>query len=88
MKCAKWACRGKRWNPPVEVRRQTGEQHSAGQEKRRSETARQARVAERRAGVAREMQVELEVKEKVKVWINDVAEAVPVPVKMSVEQGR
>ena len=45
-------------------------------------------MAERRAGVAREMQVELEVKEKVKVWINDVAEAVPVPVKMTVKQGR
>ena len=61
---------------------------SAGQEKRRSETAEQARVAERRTGVAREMQVVLEVEEKVNVWMNDVAEAVPVPVKMTVKQGR
>ena len=60
--------------------------HSAGQEKRRSETVEQARVAERRTGVAREMQVVLEV--DVRVRMNDVAEAVPVPVKMTVKQGR
>ena len=35
-----------------------------------------------------EMQVVLEVEEKVNVWMNDVAEAVPVPVKMTVKQGR
>ena len=62
--------------------------HSAGQEKRRSETAEQARLAERRTGVAREMQVVLEVEVEVKVWMNDEAEAVPVPVKVTVKQAR